>query len=65
MSQGADDTQDWFFSQAWQAAEREVDADLEAGRVHEFQSADEAIRFLRRYCGEDSGLWRGRLSEES
>jgi len=65
MSQSADDTQDWFWSEEWQAAEREAEADIMGGHVHEFQSADEAIRFLRRYCGEDSGLWRGRLSEES
>ena len=51
MSDVADDTQEWFWSEAWQAAEREVDADLEAGRVYAFHSADEAIRFLRR-CSE-------------
>jgi hypothetical protein len=65
MSEVADDAQDWFWSEEWQAAEREVDADLEAGRVRTFQSADEAIRFLRRYCGEDFSLWRGELREES
>ncbi|MCJ7619369.1 MAG: hypothetical protein MUP64_04020 [Anaerolineae bacterium] len=65
MSEVAENTQEWFWSEEWQAAEREVDADLEAGRVHTFQSADEAIRFLRRYSGEDSGLWRGQVPEES
>jgi len=60
----ADDTQQWFWSEEWQAAEREVDAHLEAGRVRTFQGAEEAIRFLRGYCGEDSSLWRGELLEE-
>jgi len=65
MSEVADDTQDWFWSEEWQAAEREAEADIMGGHVHEFQSADEAIRFLRRYCGEESSLWRGQVPEES
>jgi len=55
MSEVADDAQDWFWSEEWQAAEREVDADLEAGRVYAFPSADEAIRFLRRCSEAGSG----------
>ena len=39
--------QEWFWSDAWQAAEREADEDLLAGRVSKFKSADEAIAFLR------------------
>ena len=38
--------QEWFWTDAWQAAEREADADLRAGRVHRFKSADEAIAYL-------------------
>jgi hypothetical protein len=65
MSEVAGDSQEWFWSEQWQAAEREVDADLEAGPVHSFRSADEAIRFLRCHSGEDSTLRRGQLPEES
>ena len=65
MSEVADGTQEWFWSEEWQAAEREVDADVVGGRVHTFRSADEAIRFLRRYSGEDSSLWRGQVPKES
>ncbi|CAG0953107.1 hypothetical protein ANRL3_00371 [Anaerolineae bacterium] len=38
--------QEWFWSDAWQSAEREAEEDLRTGRVHKFKSADEAIAFL-------------------
>jgi AbrB family looped-hinge helix DNA binding protein len=48
-----DKSQAWFWSEAWQAAEREAEADIQAGRVHEFSNAEEAIGFLhRRTSGE-------------
>ncbi len=48
-----DKSQAWFWSEAWQAAEREAEADIQAGRVHEFPNAEEAIAFLhRRTVGE-------------
>jgi AbrB family looped-hinge helix DNA binding protein len=48
-----DKSQTWFWSEAWQAAEREAEADIQAGRVHEFPDAEEAIAFLhRRAAGE-------------
>ena len=48
-----DKSQAWFWSEAWQAAEREAEADVQAGRVHEFSNAEEAIDFLhRRTAGE-------------
>jgi AbrB family looped-hinge helix DNA binding protein len=48
-----DKSQAWFWSEAWQAAEREAEADIQAGRVHKFPNAEEAIAFLhRRTAGE-------------
>jgi AbrB family looped-hinge helix DNA binding protein len=48
-----DKSQTWFWSEAWQAAEREAQADIEAGRVHDFADAEEAIAFLHgRAAGE-------------
>jgi AbrB family looped-hinge helix DNA binding protein len=49
-----DKSQAWFWSKAWQAAEREAEADIQAGRVHEFSNAEAAIAFLhRRAAGEE------------
>jgi len=42
--------QDWFWSENWQAGEREAEADLAGGRMREFENAEEAIRFLKRSC---------------
>jgi antitoxin MazE len=41
-----DKSQIWFWSEAWQAAEREAEADIQTGRVREFPDADEAIAYL-------------------
>lgn len=41
-----DRPQAWFWSPEWQAAEREAGEDIEAGRVLNFDSADEAIATL-------------------
>jgi hypothetical protein len=38
--------QAWFWSEVWQAAEREASKDIREGRVHEFDNATEAIAFL-------------------
>jgi antitoxin PrlF len=38
--------QAWFWTQRWQQMEREAQADLEQGRVHEFSDVDEVITFL-------------------
>ncbi|MBI3536439.1 MAG: AbrB/MazE/SpoVT family DNA-binding domain-containing protein [Chloroflexi bacterium] len=38
--------QEWFWTDAWQEAEREAEEDLRSGRVHKFKSADDAIKFL-------------------
>jgi len=49
-----DKGQAWFWSREWQEAEREAEADIESGRVHEFADAEEAIVFLhRRTDGEE------------
>ena len=41
-----DPEQTWFWSERWQRMEREVDEDLEAGRVEEYTSVEDAIRRL-------------------
>lgn len=38
----------FFWTDEWQAAEREADADIAAGRVRRFSSADDLIRDLYR-----------------
>ena len=39
--------QAWFWSQEWQVAEREADADIKAGRVKKATSAEELLRSLK------------------
>ena len=41
-----DTTQSWFWTSAWQAAERQAHDDREAGRVESFDSADEFLAGL-------------------
>ena len=43
-----DKSQAYFWSDAWQAAEREAQADIAAGRVFEAGGAEDAIVELRR-----------------
>jgi len=42
-----DATQAWFWTPAWQAGERQADADQAAGRVESFGSGEEMIDALR------------------
>jgi antitoxin PrlF len=42
-----DSTQAWFWASAWQAGEREADADRDAARVETFESGDSLIEGLR------------------
>lgn len=42
-----DNKQAWFWTRRWQDGEKEAEADIRAGRVHEFACAREAIAFLR------------------
>jgi len=41
-----DATQVWFWTAEWQEGEREVDADLAAGRAERFNSDEEFLRAL-------------------
>ncbi len=43
-----DASQAWFWSERWQAMEREADADVAAGRITRFESADALIDELDR-----------------
>jgi predicted transcriptional regulator len=38
--------QEWFWTERWQAAEREVEADLEAGRFETFDTMEEFLASL-------------------
>lgn len=38
--------QAWFWSDRWQRLERQVQADLEAGRVSEYENAEDAVDAL-------------------
>jgi AbrB family looped-hinge helix DNA binding protein len=40
--------QAWFWTEQWQKAEREAQADIDAGRVHRYASADEAVAALEK-----------------
>jgi AbrB family looped-hinge helix DNA binding protein len=42
-----DATQAWFWTPAWQAGEREADADLASGRVETFDSGEALVAGLR------------------
>jgi hypothetical protein len=37
----------WFWSRQWQMAEREADADMQAGRYEDFDSIDQVIAVLK------------------
>jgi AbrB family looped-hinge helix DNA binding protein len=39
-------SQAWFWTDAWQAGEREASADIDAGRVTRYESEDELLRSL-------------------
>ena len=41
-----DRSQAYFWTERWQAGEREAEADIEAGQVHRFDDIDEALNFL-------------------
>jgi len=40
------DDQSWYWTPEWQAAEKEADEDIAAGRVQSFDNIDDAINFL-------------------
>lgn len=41
-----DKSQAYFWTKEWQEAEREADADIQAGRVKRFKSVDELRKYL-------------------
>jgi AbrB family looped-hinge helix DNA binding protein len=43
-----DATQAWYWTPEWQAGEREVEADLAAGRIETFSSGEELVRALKK-----------------
>jgi hypothetical protein len=52
VSEQYDADQAWFWSPQWQAAEREAEADLAAGRVERFDSAEALLASLASLDGE-------------
>ena len=50
-----DKEQAWFWTKRWQEGEREAEEDIRAGRVHRFDTAKEAIAFLRKRLEDNSG----------
>ncbi len=42
-----DKSQSYFWTKKWQEGEQEADADIKAGRVKEFNSAEELIKDLK------------------
>ena len=48
-----DKDQTWFWTEEWQAAEREAEDDLRAGRVEEYDTLDELIGDLDANEAED------------
>jgi hypothetical protein len=41
-----DAEQAWFWTKEWQTAEKEAEADIKAGRVKKFKTAEELIKDL-------------------
>ena len=50
-----DRDQAWYWSPKWQAAEREADQDLQAGRYDKFDSMDEMIADLEQQIADRQG----------
>ncbi|MBI2304564.1 MAG: AbrB/MazE/SpoVT family DNA-binding domain-containing protein [Chloroflexi bacterium] len=50
-----DKEQAWFWSKRWQEGEREAEEDIRAGRIHRFDSTEEAIAFLHKRAKDGSG----------
>jgi AbrB family looped-hinge helix DNA binding protein len=40
--------QAWFWTEQWQKAEREAQADIDAGRVHRYANIDEVVSALEK-----------------
>lgn len=46
--------QAWFWSERWQRMEKEAQADIEAGRIYEFEDLDRALTDLDRTNDENN-----------
>jgi len=46
--------QAWFWSERWQRLEKEAQADIEAGRVYEFDDLERALTSLEQTNGENN-----------
>lgn len=44
--------QAWFWNERWQRLERQVQQDIEAGKTHRFDSAENALGFLHQAAGD-------------
>jgi hypothetical protein len=55
-----DATQAWFWTSEWQAGEREVDADRDAGRIETFGSAQDFLDALGARADDRAGRRRKR-----
>lgn len=40
-------SQAYFWTEEWQKGERKADEDIKAGRVKRFETAEEAVRYLK------------------
>jgi AbrB family looped-hinge helix DNA binding protein len=49
-----DPEQAWFWTERWQKMEREVQADIDAGRVHTYDSMEELIAALEKRADAES-----------
>jgi len=49
-----DKDQEWFWTERWQRGEREAEEDLQSGRVHSFDDAEEAVVFLHKKAEDSS-----------
>lgn len=46
LHEGRDPEQWWFWTEAWQKGEREIDEDIDAGRVTRYESTEEFLAAL-------------------
>jgi hypothetical protein len=49
-----DEDQSWYWTPEWQAAEKEADKDITAGRVHQYDNVDDLIKSLHEQCNRTS-----------
>ncbi len=42
-----DEDQSWYWTSEWQAAEKEADEDIAAGRAHHYENVDDLLKALR------------------